>query len=158
MPFCPKCKAEYRDGFTECADCGVKLVEEIKQPQKKAGFIDRLLMESDDKDFLVTEENPADGSGYLKRDSDFAVKPQPEMGDEVPLITVYEDVQLVYITSALEQENIPYRVMGQGIGQYLNIYVGVSYMEKTIYVDKKNLETAAAIAVSYEGDVVSDKE
>jgi hypothetical protein len=24
---CPKCKAEYRRGFTECADCGVALVE-----------------------------------------------------------------------------------------------------------------------------------
>src|ERR1700693_67428 len=24
---CPKCRAEYRRGFTECADCGVALVE-----------------------------------------------------------------------------------------------------------------------------------
>ena len=24
---CPKCKTEYRDGITECADCGTKLVE-----------------------------------------------------------------------------------------------------------------------------------
>ena len=27
--FCPKCKAEYREGFTECADCGVVLVKEL---------------------------------------------------------------------------------------------------------------------------------
>lgn len=26
--FCPKCKAEYRSGFTECPDCGVSLVHE----------------------------------------------------------------------------------------------------------------------------------
>ncbi len=25
--FCPKCKAEYRQGFTRCADCDVDLVE-----------------------------------------------------------------------------------------------------------------------------------
>ena len=25
--WCPKCKTEYRDGITECADCGAKLVE-----------------------------------------------------------------------------------------------------------------------------------
>lgn len=25
--WCPKCKTEYRDGITECADCGTKLVE-----------------------------------------------------------------------------------------------------------------------------------
>lgn len=27
--FCPKCKAEYRDGFTQCADCGVALVRRL---------------------------------------------------------------------------------------------------------------------------------
>lgn len=26
MPWCPKCKSEYRDGFTVCADCGSELV------------------------------------------------------------------------------------------------------------------------------------
>lgn len=28
MPWCPKCKSEYRQGFTVCADCGSKLSEE----------------------------------------------------------------------------------------------------------------------------------
>ena len=27
--FCPNCRAEYREGFYECADCGVALVEEL---------------------------------------------------------------------------------------------------------------------------------
>ena len=27
--FCPKCRAEYREGFTVCADCGVPLVAEL---------------------------------------------------------------------------------------------------------------------------------
>ena len=27
--FCPKCGAEYRDGFYECADCQVQLVSEL---------------------------------------------------------------------------------------------------------------------------------
>ena len=27
--FCPKCKAEYRDGFTQCADCDVELVRRL---------------------------------------------------------------------------------------------------------------------------------
>lgn len=26
MPWCPKCKSEYRDGFTVCSDCGSELV------------------------------------------------------------------------------------------------------------------------------------
>ena len=27
--FCPKCKTEYREGFTFCEDCETKLVEEL---------------------------------------------------------------------------------------------------------------------------------
>ena len=27
--WCPKCKAEYRDGITICADCGCPLVKEL---------------------------------------------------------------------------------------------------------------------------------
>ena len=27
--FCPKCRSEYREGFTECADCHVELIPEL---------------------------------------------------------------------------------------------------------------------------------
>ena len=29
MPWCPKCKNEYREGITVCADCGTPLVDDI---------------------------------------------------------------------------------------------------------------------------------
>lgn len=35
MAWCPKCGSEYRDGFTECASCGVKLVDKLTDEQKK---------------------------------------------------------------------------------------------------------------------------
>ena len=35
MPWCPKCGSEYRDSFTECASCGVKLVDKLTDEQKK---------------------------------------------------------------------------------------------------------------------------
>ena len=35
MPWCPKCKSEYREGVTVCADCGGPLVEE----DQSAGFV-----------------------------------------------------------------------------------------------------------------------
>ena len=35
MPWCQKCGSEYRDGFTECASCGVKLVDKLTDEQKK---------------------------------------------------------------------------------------------------------------------------
>lgn len=31
MPFCPKCKYEYREGFTECSDCKVPLVDHLEE-------------------------------------------------------------------------------------------------------------------------------
>ena len=30
MPWCPKCKNEYRDGFTVCNDCGTPLVASLE--------------------------------------------------------------------------------------------------------------------------------
>lgn len=33
MPWCPKCKTEYRDGFEECADCKVALVDELPEEE-----------------------------------------------------------------------------------------------------------------------------
>ena len=30
--FCPKCRIEYREGFTVCADCGTPLVEKLPDP------------------------------------------------------------------------------------------------------------------------------
>ena len=35
MPFCPKCKCEYRPGFNECADCGVWLVDSLEEAERK---------------------------------------------------------------------------------------------------------------------------
>ena len=36
--FCPQCAAEYREGFVECADCGVPLVDEAPQgPRRFSG-------------------------------------------------------------------------------------------------------------------------
>lgn len=31
MPWCPKCKAEYREGFTECSTCQVPLVDALPE-------------------------------------------------------------------------------------------------------------------------------
>jgi hypothetical protein len=41
MPFCPRCREEYREGFTVCADCGVTLVD-TQGPETPAEEGDRL--------------------------------------------------------------------------------------------------------------------
>ena len=33
--FCPECRSEYREGFTECNDCQVALVDQLPPEQKR---------------------------------------------------------------------------------------------------------------------------
>lgn len=40
MKICPKCKNEYRDGITHCADCGCELQDEIKANVEKKLLIE----------------------------------------------------------------------------------------------------------------------
>jgi len=37
--YCPVCRAEYREGFFECTDCDVDLVEKLDPLEKMPGFI-----------------------------------------------------------------------------------------------------------------------
>lgn len=117
MPWCPKCGAEYREGFAVCDECGVKLVSK--------------------RDGEGTAVGPFEG--------------------EALLVNVNDPVQLSYITSMLEQEDIPYRVMEEEAGQYLSIIFGKSYFGANIYVGKGDYERAAEILKSYKAAVKDEQ-
>lgn len=34
MMFCPQCRAEYREGFSRCSDCGIELVRTLSIPEE----------------------------------------------------------------------------------------------------------------------------
>ena len=40
--YCPKCRAEYREGFYECADCRVPLVDQLppEEPEQIPKYVD----------------------------------------------------------------------------------------------------------------------
>ena len=43
--FCPKCRTEYRKGFTTCADCEIPLVDELPpepppEPEQKLEYVE----------------------------------------------------------------------------------------------------------------------
>lgn len=40
--FCPRCKTEYREGFYECADCGVPLVAVLPEEEENKGIAGEL--------------------------------------------------------------------------------------------------------------------
>ena len=51
--FCPKCKAEYKPGFTHCATCDVDLVETLPQdPEPAPTYVDY--------EEILGTHNPAD--------------------------------------------------------------------------------------------------
>jgi hypothetical protein len=49
--FCPRCRAEYREGFHTCSDCNIELVEELS-PLPEPEFINF--------DEILATYNPAD--------------------------------------------------------------------------------------------------
>ncbi|MCK4857117.1 MAG: DUF2007 domain-containing protein [candidate division Zixibacteria bacterium] len=52
MPFCPKCKYEYKIGVARCPDCGSDLVEKLAEEPAKATDNDVravLLLKTDDR-------------------------------------------------------------------------------------------------------------
>lgn len=64
MAWCPKCKEEYREGITVCADCGTELVENLPEERKEeemASADQEKPKEAVDSDAQDREENGKDG-------------------------------------------------------------------------------------------------
>ncbi len=73
MPWCPKCKSEYREGFTVCADCGSELVDEEKFAQMEE---ERLAAERGQRLSFHGEEIASDLEG-LEESEDFSNTEEP---------------------------------------------------------------------------------
>ena len=60
--YCPECRAEYREGFTTCSDCGVSLVESLAEPEHPTGeFIE--VFESADAALMPVVASLLHGAG-----------------------------------------------------------------------------------------------
>ena len=46
MPYCPKCKNEYREGITICSDCGCELITDNEPERQKLIFGEKEEMEN----------------------------------------------------------------------------------------------------------------
>lgn len=129
MPWCPKCKTEYRDGFTHCNDCGAELVDETEN----------------------RPEEEKDRHARIKKEQKIQTK--IEYIEEALLVNVNNEVETAYITSMLEQEGIAYRMVDEDVGQYLSIVHGRSFLGKNIYVSAEDIDKANKIMDSYKTDV-----
>ncbi len=74
MPWCPKCKTEYREGFKICADCGSELVlnEPADFPVEDQGGLENALPEGTSKERACFEETAGDPVDKIDEEGDRA--------------------------------------------------------------------------------------
>src|SRR5215475_1887010 len=102
---CPKCGAEYRQGYTTCADCHVFLVPE----SPKAGNVGSRWQQPVDNE-PVSEERLAESDGVYRGD------PAPEPGDptEDPFCSFWKgnDARVcAELCTVLDEAGIPHKTV-----------------------------------------------
>ena len=61
--FCPKCRDEYRAGFTRCADCDVDLVEELPEVEEAPPLEMVTVLETGDQSLIAVAKSVLEGAG-----------------------------------------------------------------------------------------------
>ncbi len=74
MPWCPKCKAEYREGFTECMECKVPLID--KKPEEEEVILSDI-MERPTKIYTAINRLEAEAVKDMLRENGIAVIDRP---------------------------------------------------------------------------------
>lgn len=107
--FCPRCGAEYRPGFTTCAECLVPLVERPPRDDRETGSA-RRGAKGDDVPV-------AHGSGRLDQDTG---RPRPDL--ELVTVFVTGDPAVVALAkSFLQSADIEFMTRGEGIQNLFGI-------------------------------------
>ena len=120
MPYCPKCRAEYRDGFEKCADCGVDLVDELAPDAEETN------------------------------DSLSARPEHRALESEVKLETFTNPIEFMYVAYLLDEMDIPYLVRKGKGDIMKDIYTMTLKFEKTIYVEEADYQKAEEVLESAE--------
>ena len=102
MPWCPKCKSEYREKFTMCSDCGCELVKELEGDENQETQGDRERVENDTEVLLITVRNDIEAKIIESKLSSFGVPSVKQFRgiDGVYGITSYSGIDL-YVPSSL---------------------------------------------------------
>ncbi len=80
-----------------------------------------------------------------------------EKQKDVFLVNVFGPVEFSYITSMLEEAEIPYRVSEDGSGNYMGIFLGHSFAGQNILVGEDDYDRAAEIVASYQNSIAEEE-
>ena len=97
--YCPKCKAEYREGFSRCAECDVDLVPELpSESEEVPEYVDWI------KVITFTDRVEADlALGLLEANDIEAVNFADDCGSVDPALTWARGVRLMVKKEDLEK-------------------------------------------------------
>ena len=62
--------------------------------------------------------------------------------EEILLFSSLDDYQINEVCAILTENNIPFVRKDDGVGSYMNLYMGHSYQEKTVFVSKEDYDKA----------------
>ncbi len=81
--YCPKCKSEFREGFFECSDCLVPLVDKLP-PEEPKPIVEKL---------PAKQPKPTIASECIKFKK---IKKSTDMGDIEIIKSILDDHQIIY--------------------------------------------------------------
>jgi hypothetical protein len=66
MPFCPNCRYEYKPEIWKCPDCGVRLVDELKEEEPATGVEEESAHSTEEECPQDTESESAKGPDFVR--------------------------------------------------------------------------------------------
>ena len=89
MPWCPKCKCEYREGITECVDCKIALVDELP-PDSENPYLEENQMQQMEQWVLEETEEPVVADAEQDVDIETKIR-NARMSAATDPVRVYQD-------------------------------------------------------------------
>lgn len=102
MPWCPKCRYEYKEGYTMCADCNVALVDELPPEEKEN---DLNIIEEEASGILVEDIETLDNEIAVGIDEDSLSLDSESFGGDLAQVVEKVEPAEPFVKASVRAEN-----------------------------------------------------